>query len=942
MFFREQIEVLLPGRCAQESLEIARLSYFWNVPVINRVGTAPELFDNVFYPTLVQIPEVSSVAVAMAVNELMKQLKMSELLIVGPKSNNDKEHVTLAQGVRKYISVELPNLNVTGLVEIEESDWVNVFETVRQVRTPTKVIVIDGAFDDLQNVLTSIGVLELGAQSYLLILLCKGPSEACAGDVKDLVKAAKIVVLSSSVPKWKEGEKKLTAILKDAGYQADGKSFASNFKGQSFDGGLGKVSFDAGPALLQDYVFEYVPPDAENFVTAYNAKASATPCSHFTCMKITLQPGKPDFWTVEREQPIQPCFYSGGCTNYLAIGLSAAGVLSVVALSFFVLAYQRRRRLDVFRMHWRIPKQQLKIIENKKSKGKPAGAQGGDLSSNRRVITAYAIVGTAKAEFTSLKQCKKIRWDKEELKFIFELKRVNHDNLTTLLGICYNEGDMFYLCHNMIERASLEDFVNDQDFNMDNTFKSAFLRDTLKGVQYLHKSAIGFHGLLTLFNCLVDANWVLKLTNFGITNMLNKAIEREQLKLIEFVPLSMYFYIAPENMTDIAYGKTYPRGTAVGDIYSFGMMLYQIVFRVSPFDRANLAPKEILDEVKRKGLKPIVENTIPEEKALVDLMEECWQRNPELRPKLKKLNQVVGTAFESSKGNLVDQMIRMNEKYAQNLEQVVAERSSMLVEAQQQTDRLLCEMIPASIAEKLKLGQPIEPRSYDAATVLFAQLVDFSIFLTKSSPDQVIMFLNDVFTMFDHIIGQHDAYKVETTGETYMVASGVPNENGDRHVFEISEIALKFRESSYTYKVPNRPDWKLQVRIGYHCGPIAAGVIGIKAPRYCLFGDTVNFASRMQSNCPPNQIQMSEPTAMMLKVDNRYVLTKRGIVRVKGKGDVNTYWLNEHCHNEDEQQGAAVGTPQPGGEKAIPNGRLPSLSDEARASAAPTPPLQQL
>lgn len=101
----------------------------------------------------------------------------------------------------------------------------------------------------------------------------------------------------------------------------------------------------------------------------------------------------------------------------------------------------------------------------------------------------------------------------------------------------------------------------------------------------------------------------------------------------------VYFYIAPENMNDIAYGKTFPRGTAVGDIYSFGMMLYQILFRVSPFDRANLAPKgelvsgrprkqwpvaEILEEVKKKGLKPIVENTIPEEKSVgVCTLEGC-------------------------------------------------------------------------------------------------------------------------------------------------------------------------------------------------------------------------------------------------------------------------------------------------------------------------------
>uniref|UniRef100_A0A0K0D6H4 Guanylate cyclase domain-containing protein n=1 Tax=Angiostrongylus cantonensis TaxID=6313 RepID=A0A0K0D6H4_ANGCA len=150
---------------------------------------------------------------------------------------------------------------------------------------------------------------------------------------------------------------------------------------------------------------------------------------------------------------------------------------------------------------------------------------------------------------------------------------------------------------------------------------------------------------------------------------------------------------------------------------------------------------------------------------------------------------------------------------------------------------------------------------------------------------KVISFLNDIFDRFDTIIKKHDAYKVETTGETYMVASGVPNENEGRHIFEIAECSLDIREESYTYVVSHCPEFKVRVRIGFHCGPIAAGVIGIRSPRYCLFGDTVNFASRMQSNCPPNQIQTSEVTALKLMTTNEYTLVRRGIVQVKGKGN---------------------------------------------------------
>ncbi|TKR64226.1 hypothetical protein L596_024796 [Steinernema carpocapsae] len=159
---------------------------------------------------------------------------------------------------------------------------------------------------------------------------------------------------------------------------------------------------------------------------------------------------------------------------------------------------------------------------------------------------------------------------------------------------------------------------------------------------------------------------------------------------------------------------------------------------------------------------------------------------------------------------------------------------------------------------------------------------------------KTIRFLNNAFTMFDDVIKDHDAYKVETTGETYMVASGVPTENENRHVFIIADIALQIREATHNYTDYKPIDWNLEVRMGFHCGPIATGVIGLKSPRYCLFGDTVNFASRMQSNCAPNQIQMSEVTANMLLDCDKYTLTRRGVVKVKGKGNVNTYWLNEH------------------------------------------------
>ncbi|KAI1723445.1 adenylate and guanylate cyclase catalytic domain-containing protein [Ditylenchus destructor] len=871
------IEGLISSRCAEESREIGRFAYFWKVPVISRVGVgSPDVFDNTYYPTVVQVPNLSIIAMGLALKKFMDVMGQTDIVLIGPMvTTKELPPLTYALNLfftgyssRSPSSGSLPTpsfgINVTAYVEVDSQNAATVTEASKRLRSPTKMIAVDaGMGDSLSTMLSSLGLVELGGQSYFILLLCPIIAPLCTKSAQSVIHSANLIVLSPYYP--------------DS--DAINSKFESQFQGGSYSQNA-LLDFYATYNACFGFCFGLNP-----FKVAYIAHSvSAARCTVFGCTDATLETVDDSAWSQSRDSKPSSCFYAGGCTSILPFIAGGLALLLIIGVAVLIYAIQRKKRLDVYRMHWRIPKQQLKVIENKQTTA----------WSKRRVLQAYALIGTNKAEFISLKQLKKISWDKYELEFIFELKRLNHDNLTNFLGISYNEVDRFYLCHNLVERGTLEDYINDLDFQLDNTFRSAFLRDILKGIQYLHKSAVGFHGLLSLQSVLIDTNWVLKLTNFGIVNLLNKAIEREQLKMIEIIPLTTYMTAAPENLTDVSYGRTYPHGSAVGDIYSFGMILYHILFRLAPFDRTTLSPKEILEEIKKRNLKPIVENTLPEERPLVDAMEQCWQRNPELRPKLRQLSQVFSTVFQASQGNLIDQMRRMNDKHALNLENLVAQRSAELAIAREETERLLHEMLPPSIAKKLKAQEPIEPRNYDSATVLFCQLVDFSVVLSKFPPNQVIDYLNQVFTTFDNIIRNHDAYKVETTGETYMVASGVPNENENRHVFEISEVALEFRESSYNYKVENFPDWKLQLRIGYHCGPIAAGVIGAKAPRYCLFGDTVNFASRMQSNCAPNQIQMSEATAMMLMKVEKYTLTKRGIVKVKGKGDVNTYWLNEH------------------------------------------------
>nr|CAD2202358.1 unnamed protein product [Meloidogyne enterolobii] len=268
---------------------------------------------------------------------------------------------------------------------------------------------------------------------------------------------------------------------------------------------------------------------------------------------------------------------------------------------------------------------------------------------------------------------------------------------------------------------------------------------------------------------------------------------------------------------------------------------------------------------------------------LLSAIEACWLELPEMRPNIKRMKTMVNSNLKSTgSGSLVDQMMKMMEEYTTNLEQLVKERTQQLEEAQQQADRLLKNMLPTSVAEDLKAGRPVLPQYYSNTTVLFSDIRGFTRIASTSTPIQVVSFLNDLFSGFDAIIAKHDAYKVETIGDAYMIVSGVPRENGNAHVQHIADIGLKMRSFVSNFKLAHKPDEIMMVRIGFHSGPVAAGVVGLAAPRYCLFGDTVNFASRMESSGVANKIQISENSYNLLKCFyHHFVVAERGKVEIK-------------------------------------------------------------
>lgn len=209
-----------------------------------------------------------------------------------------------------------------------------------------------------------------------------------------------------------------------------------------------------------------------------------------------------------------------------------------------------------------------------------------------------------------------------------------------------------------------------------------------------------------------------------------------------------------------------------------------------------------------------------------------------------------------------------------------------LRQQQEQTERLLLNILPEPIAERLKQDDGSIADHFAAATVLFADIVGFTPLASRLSPIKLVNLLNQIFSTFDLLTEQHGLEKIKTVGDAYMVVGGIPIPKPD-HAQAVAEMALDMQQAIAEFST--RIEEPLNIRIGINTGPVVAGVIGIKKFIYDLWGDTVNTASRMESHGLAGMIQVTEATYQLLR--DRYLFEERGVISVKGKGEMTTYFL---------------------------------------------------
>ncbi|XP_055341958.1 atrial natriuretic peptide receptor 1-like [Paramacrobiotus metropolitanus] len=470
------------------------------------------------------------------------------------------------------------------------------------------------------------------------------------------------------------------------------------------------------------------------------------------------------------------------------------------------------------------------------------------------------------------------------LTYMAQMHKMESANVNKLLGIhlFYDTSSSFYtLC----QRGSIEDCWHGAE--PDWMLKLSLIQDIIRGMIFIHGSAIKKHGNLKSTKCLLDSHMAVKITDYGHEEM-STLLSDSILPLHERPFFAFHCWMAPEVMRGLA-------STQESDVYAFGLILHQIIMHCRVFGtgpHCTLGPFEIIDQVQLGEMpyfRPVfLDFEYSRYGWLVALVKRCWDEAPANRPTMRDTAATFkkATVAEEMEGTLMDRVIRWLTKYNAVLEQDVASRTALLLQEHRKADDLLRQMLPSDAVKRLRAGLTVEAEYVDAVSILFSDIFGFNQFVAGTRPQEVMAFLHEVYTGFDQASSELSIYKMETIGSVYMAVSGLVERIGDSHANEICLLAQLLLSAFNRANQHNN----MEIRIGAHSGPVAVGVVGFKRPRYCLFGDTVNTAARIETSGMPSRVHVSG-TIQVLAVQFGHHFEQRGEIQIKGKGKITTFWL---------------------------------------------------
>ncbi|XP_031416050.1 atrial natriuretic peptide receptor 1 [Clupea harengus] len=940
--YRNNYSALIGPACSQVCGVTSKLAAFWNIPVVSPVCADQQFLDKEAYPTLTRVfgpfTKMGSFFV-----EICKEFGWRRIGII---HDNNTGWTIPAEGIR--YQAEISNITIAKYLELKGDSSLAQAQALAEMAEVARIIVISARGDVVRRFLIEAHRKGLTNGDYVFFCFepykhedMFGNFDWEQGDAYDSV--AKLAyqalfVLSLYKPsddKYRTFNEKvkqraeedfgyvysdeeevsvLAAIAHDAVWlyaQALNESLAEN--GDPYDGfritrrmwnrtitGVqGDVTMDSNGDRESAYMMKHIEVSSGAFKVIANYSGTKKVYESVRGVHI-LWPG--DQTNPPKDTP--QCGFKGELCIYtdrkfiIAVGL-ISGLLAAGTLAVCVLYRKYRLQEEVSMMLWRISPGEVSLME---LHSPATAAMVPYLRSRAMQASVESLMGSVKDQCSShrpavykenvcavrLLGVRSVSLSSELQTELRQCRDLTHRNLCSFIGACLEPPQPFLLTE-YCPKGSLQDILKSESIKLDWSFKYSLLLDIVKGMDYLHCSPLRSHGHLTSRNCVVDSRFVLKVTDFGL-GPLRRAASTVSPDSLGYQQALLYR--APELLRE----STPPNGTQKGDVYSFSIIIQEVVYRHGPFyiPNTSLKPIDILERVRAGGsspLRPHIDGVeCPE--GMEVLIKSCWRERPADRPEFSSLRVTIKKLSPAGGSeHIMDDLLSRLEQYACNLEEVVSERTAQLLEEKRRAEGLLTQMLPRSVAVQLITGNTVRAETYDCVTIYFSDIEGFTAMSATLTPMQVVNVLNDLYTYFDTIIDNHDVYKVETIGDAYMVVSGLPVRNGDDHAKEIARMSLAIVQGMTRYQSAHVPGQQLKVRVGFHSGPCVAGVVGLKMPRYCLFGDTVNTASRMESHGLPLKIHISSSTKALLDSFGSFRCELRGDIHMKGKGLVRTFWL---------------------------------------------------
>ena len=466
-----------------------------------------------------------------------------------------------------------------------------------------------------------------------------------------------------------------------------------------------------------------------------------------------------------------------------------------------------------------------------------------------------------------------------ETEFVEEMRilsKLRHKNITTIMGAVM-EGEKPKLVMEYMELGSLYDVLHNKTVSLDGDLLLPILQEIAHGVRYLHTADPPIiHSDLKSKNILINSKYSAKVSDFGLSLKGRKG------------PKGTALWMAPE----VLCGEN---NTTASDVYAFGIILYEVFSRKMPYQGEPLAAviKGVKDPHVQK--RPPVPHGCPEK--MGNLMKECVQHDPKARPTFEEIDL------------LLQRMSAENVEPGEMNLSVLARKERKANRA----NNLLYDVFPPHIAEALRDGRKVEAESHDEVSIFFSDIVGFTTISESLTARKTCDMVDRLYHQFDALTFKHEIFKIDVVGDAYMATTNLVKDQSSDHVLRLAQFSLDaIKVANQTPIDPDDPTKGfVQIRVGFNTGPVISDVVGSRLPKYSVFGDAVNVgkctfgifggrshpplpASRMESSSAAGRVQCSEGSAMiLLKQAPDFPLECRGRIKVKGKGSMRTFWVNE-------------------------------------------------